>query len=52
MWEDDPLEKLAESGQLAAYKHHGFWKGMDAVRDRIELEQLWQSNHAKWKIWK
>jgi glucose-1-phosphate cytidylyltransferase len=52
MWEDEPLEKLAQSGQLAAYKHNGFWKCMDAVRDRIELEQLWQSNHAKWKIWK
>jgi glucose-1-phosphate cytidylyltransferase len=52
MWEDEPLDKLSRNGQLAAYKHNGFWKCMDAVRDRIELEQLWESNNAKWKIWK
>jgi len=51
MWEDEPLEKLAESNQLAAYKHKGFWKCMDALRDKIELENLWQSGQAKWKIW-
>lgn len=51
MWEDSPLEKLALSGQLAAYKHNGFWKCMDALRDKIELEQLWETNNAKWKIW-
>lgn len=52
MWEEEPLEELSKKGQLSAYKHHGFWKCMDAVRDRIELEQLWESNNAKWKIWK
>ena len=51
MWEDDPLEQLAADGQLAAYKHNGFWKCMDALRDKIELEQLWQNKEAKWKIW-
>lgn len=52
MWEDEPLEKLALDGQLSAYKHNGFWKCMDAMRDKIELEELWENNNAKWKIWK
>lgn len=51
MWEDEPLEKLTHDGQLTAYRHKGFWKPMDALRDKIELESLWQSNQAKWKIW-
>jgi glucose-1-phosphate cytidylyltransferase len=51
MWEDDPLERLTADRQLAAYKHRGFWKCMDALRDKIELEALWQSGQAKWKIW-
>jgi glucose-1-phosphate cytidylyltransferase len=51
MWEDEPLEKLTLDNQLAAYKHKGFWKCMDALRDKIELETLWQTNQAKWKVW-
>ena len=51
MWEDEPLENLTNDNQLAAYKHKGFWKPMDALRDKIELESLWQTNQAKWKIW-
>lgn len=51
MWEDEPLEKLTADQQLSAYKHKGFWKCMDALRDKLELEALWQSHHAKWKIW-
>ncbi|MFM9908426.1 MAG: glucose-1-phosphate cytidylyltransferase [Chitinophagaceae bacterium] len=51
MWEDEPLENLTNDKQLSAYKHEGFWKCMDALRDKIELESLWQSNQAKWKIW-
>lgn len=51
MWEDDPLEKLAADGQLAAYRHTGFWRCMDALRDKLELEALWQTNQAKWKRW-
>ncbi|PQA90540.1 glucose-1-phosphate cytidylyltransferase [Chryseobacterium piscicola] len=50
-WEKKPLIEIANDGQLSAYKHHGFWKPMDALRDRIELEQLWSSGNAKWKIW-
>ncbi|SDE00970.1 glucose-1-phosphate cytidylyltransferase [Niabella drilacis] len=51
MWEDEPLERLADDGQLAAFRHTGFWKPMDALRDKIELETLWQNNNAKWKVW-
>jgi glucose-1-phosphate cytidylyltransferase len=51
MWEDAPMENLAKNKQLAAYKHQGFWKCMDAMRDKIELENLWQTDQAKWKIW-
>jgi glucose-1-phosphate cytidylyltransferase len=51
MWEDEPMEKLTRDGQLMAYKHKGFWKPMDALRDKIELETLWQTKKAKWKNW-
>lgn len=50
MWEDEPMQKLAGDHQLAAYQHQGFWKCMDAMRDKIELESLWQTN-PKWKTW-
>ena len=52
MWEDEPLEKLTADRQLVAYKHRGFWKCMDALRDKIELNELWESGNAPWKIWK
>jgi glucose-1-phosphate cytidylyltransferase len=52
MWEDAPLEELTKSNQLLAYKHNGFWKCMDALRDKLELEELWKTNTAKWKVWK
>ena len=51
MWEDEPLEKLTDDNELVAYRHIGFWKCMDALRDKIELEALWQNNEAKWKLW-
>lgn len=51
-WEREPLEALATSGQLAAYQHEGFWQPMDTLRDKNHLEQLWQSGHAPWKVWK
>ncbi len=50
MWEDEPLEKLTIDNQLVAYQHKGFWKCMDALRDKIELEELWKTNKAKWKV--
>jgi glucose-1-phosphate cytidylyltransferase len=50
-WEREPLSGIACDGKLAAYQHHGFWKCMDAMRDKMELEELWQTNRAKWKLW-
>lgn len=52
IWERKPLETLAGEGKLKAYQHNGFWKCMDTLRDKIELENLWQSGKAPWKIWK
>jgi len=51
MWEDSPMQSLARDKQLMAYQHDGFWKCMDALRDKIELEEMWNSGNAKWKIW-
>ena len=51
LWEKEPLENLARDGQLAAYRHGGFWKAMDTLRDKRELENLWNSGRAAWKIW-
>lgn len=51
VFEREPLERLAASGQLAAFKHSGFWACVDTVRDRNHLEALWASGHAPWKLW-
>jgi glucose-1-phosphate cytidylyltransferase len=51
VWEKEPLESLAESGRLSAYKHHGFWQPMDTLRDKNVLEELWQTGKAPWKKW-
>jgi glucose-1-phosphate cytidylyltransferase len=51
IWERDPLERLTEVGQLAAYKHHGFWSALDTLRDKNHLEDLWARGAAPWKIW-
>lgn len=51
IWERDPLESLATDGELAVYKHDGFWQPMDTLRDRRLLEELWASGKAPWKVW-
>lgn len=51
-WEKEPLEALAKEGQLMAYRHNGFWQCMDTLRDKLELEKLWQTGQAPWKTWK
>lgn len=51
MWEQKPLKILTNTGQLHAYKHEGFWKCMDAMRDQIELDNIWLTGKAPWKIW-
>jgi glucose-1-phosphate cytidylyltransferase len=52
VWEQEPLNKLAEDGQLMAYRHEGFWLPMDTIRDKNELQQMWDSGNAPWKVWK
>lgn len=49
--EVEPFEKLAADGQLVCYRHHGYWKCMDTLRDKEELEKLWNSNNAPWRTW-
>ena len=51
IWEREPLEQLAFDNKLVAYKHRGFWKPMDMLRDKIQLEDLWNSGKAPWKVW-
>jgi len=51
VWEKEPLENLARDGQLVAYKHYGFWKPMDTLRDKRELEELWASGNPLWRVW-
>ncbi len=51
LWEKEPLEKLAADNELAAFKHEGFWKPMDTLRDKTELENEWNSGYARWKKW-
>lgn len=51
VWEKEPLEELAEMGELSAYKHSGFWQPMDTLRDKMKLEELWGSRKAPWKVW-
>lgn len=51
IWEKDPMEKLAADKEMAAFKHEGFWKPMDTLRDKQELEESWISNKAAWKNW-
>lgn len=49
--EQEPLCRLAEEGELMSYQHRGFWQCMDTLREKLELEELWKSGHAPWKVW-
>lgn len=51
LWEHEPMEKIAAEGQMIAFEHKGFWKPMDTLREKHELEEDWVSNKAKWKVW-
>lgn len=51
IWEREPLEKLAKTGQMMAYRHEGFWQPMDTQRDKNLLEDLWTAGKAPWKVW-
>jgi len=52
VWEREPLERLAQEGQLMAYKHDSFWQCMDTLREKHILEKLWESGNPPWKIWR
>jgi glucose-1-phosphate cytidylyltransferase len=51
VWEKAPMENLAIDGKLSAYQHHKFWQGMDSLRDKKVLEQIWDSGNPPWKKW-
>jgi glucose-1-phosphate cytidylyltransferase len=51
MFEHAPLERLAQDGQLMAYKHSGFWACMDTLRDKTKLEEMWRSGERPWATW-
>ncbi|MVN21019.1 glucose-1-phosphate cytidylyltransferase [Mucilaginibacter arboris] len=51
LWEREPMEKIAEQGQMVAFEHQGFWKPMDTLREKHELEEDWTMDRAKWKVW-
>ena len=50
-WEKEPLQSLAKDGELIAYYHKGFWQAMDTLRDKNQLEELWDNHKAPWGIW-
>lgn len=52
IWEGAPLKELAVMHEIMAYEHKGFWQPMDTLRDKIKLEELWDSGQAPWKSWK
>lgn len=52
VWENEPLERIAEEGNLSAFRHRGYWQPMDTLRDKNVLEELWAKGNAPWKIWK
>jgi glucose-1-phosphate cytidylyltransferase len=51
IWEREPMQKLAQQGQLAAYRHRGYWQNMDSLRDKNLLEELWENENPPWKVW-
>ncbi|MEO8242903.1 MAG: glucose-1-phosphate cytidylyltransferase [bacterium] len=51
VWEQEPLKSLASDGELMAFDHHGFWQPMDTLRDRDQLQALWDGGRAPWQIW-
>jgi len=51
MWEQKPMNSLTTDHQMVAFKHHGFWRCMDALRDKVVLDELWNNDKAEWKIW-
>jgi len=51
VWEQKPMENIAKAGQMIAFKHHDFWRPMDTLKDKHDLNEMWDSKKAPWKIW-
>jgi glucose-1-phosphate cytidylyltransferase len=51
IWEKEPMEQIATSGEMKAFKHHGFWRPMDTLKDKHDLNEMWDQNRAEWKTW-
>ncbi len=51
VWEELPMKKLSQQGEMSAFKHNGFWQPMDTLRDMVYLQELWDKNKAPWKSW-
>jgi glucose-1-phosphate cytidylyltransferase len=51
IWEREPMQRLAEDGQMSVYFHQGFWQPMDTLREKYLLEELWQTGKASWRVW-
>jgi glucose-1-phosphate cytidylyltransferase len=51
IWEREPMQQMAQQGQLAAYRHRGYWQNMDSLRDKNLLEELWENGNPPWKVW-
>ena len=51
VFEIDPLNKLVKLNKLAAYKHKGFWKSVETYKDKLYMNELWESNNSEWNIW-
>jgi glucose-1-phosphate cytidylyltransferase len=51
VWEQAPMERIANEGHMSAYKHSGFWRPMDTLKDKHDLNEMWESGTAPWKIW-
>lgn len=51
VWEQEPLRKLAHEGRLSAYRHEGFWRPMDMLKDKNDLNAMWDKGEALWKVW-
>ena len=51
VWEQQPMQQIAQSGQMKAYKHNGFWRPMDTLKDKHDLNDMWNKGQSPWKIW-
>ncbi|GGD87258.1 glucose-1-phosphate cytidylyltransferase [Aureimonas endophytica] len=51
MWEDEPMSRMVAAGQVASYRHEGYWESMDTLRDKLTLEKRWSTGNAPWRVW-